>query len=423
MRAALINTGTELLLGDVQDAHLAFIAREIFPLGLRIEERRTVPDTDAIRRTLAELLPRCEILFVTGGLGPTGDDITREMVADVLGLELRQDPELLSSLRRRLQLRRIKWAAGIARQADVPAGAQVLSNENGSAPGFYLKANINPRTPSPHLFVLPGPPRELQPMFRKFVTPILRSIVPSPALEKRIYKIAGIGESVVEEAIGEKVLAIPGIELGYCARPGEVEVRILGEAQAIEQADGIVRSALGPSIFSTSEETLEEVVVKLLTNYNQTFASAESCTGGLIANRITNVPGASRVFVAGYVCYANQAKTDMLNIDPKLIETHGAVSEPVARALAEDARACARSDYALSTTGIAGPTGGSPEKPVGTVYIALASADSDMIVKKFFFPTDRETFKQLAAQTALDLLRRKILKSAARHSERSRVAS
>jgi nicotinamide-nucleotide amidase len=423
MRAALINTGTELLLGDVQDAHLAFIAREIFPSGLRIEERRTVPDTDAIRRTVAELFPRCEILFVTGGLGPTGDDITREMVADVLGLELRQDPELLSSLRRRLQLRGIKWAAGIARQADVPAGAQVLPNENGSAPGFYLRANINPRIPSPHVFVLPGPPRELQPMFRKFVTPILRSIVPSPALEKRIYKIAGIGESVVEEAIGEKVLAIPGIELGYCARPGEVEVRILGEAKAIEQADGIVRSAVGPSIFSTGEETLEEVIVKLLTNYNQTLASAESCTGGLIANRITNVPGASRVFVAGYVCYGNQAKTDMLNIDPKLIETHGAVSEPVARALAEDARACARSDYALSTTGIAGPTGGSPEKPVGTVYIALASADSDMIVKKFFFPTDRETFKQLAAQTALDLLRRRILNSTARYSERSRVTS
>ena len=423
MRAALINTGTELLLGDVQDAHLAFIAREIFPLGLRIEERRTVPDTDAIRRTLAELLPRCEILFVTGGLGPTGDDITREMVADVLGLELRQDPELLSSLRRRLQLRGIKWAAGIARQADVPAGAQVLSNENGSAPGFYLKANINPRIPSPYVFVLPGPPRELQPMFRKFVTPILRSIVPSPALEKRIYKIAGIGESVVEEAIGEKVLAIPGIELGYCARPGEVDVRIIGEAKAIEQAAEIIRSALGPSIFSTGEETLEEVVVKLLTNYNQTLASAESCTGGLIANRITNVPGASRVFLAGYVCYANQAKTDMLNIDPKLIETHGAVSEPVARALAEHARACARSHYAISTTGIAGPTGGSPEKPVGTVYIALASADSDMIVKKFFFPTDRETFKQLAAQTALDLLRRKILSNAARHSERSRGIS
>src|SRR6266403_487691 len=424
MRTILINIGTELLLGDVQDAHLAFIAREIFPLGLRIEERRTVPDTDAIRRTLAELLSICESLFVTGGLGPTTDDITREMVADVLGLELRQDPELLDSLQQRLQVRGIKWAAGIARQADVPAGAQVLPNENGSAPGFYLKANINPRIPSPHVFVLPGPPRELQPMFSKYVMPILRSIVPASALlERRHYRIAGVGESRVEQAIGARILAIPGIELGYCARPGEVEVRIIGKAKAIEKADAIIGAALGRFIFSTADEKLEEVIVKLLINRHQTLATAESCTGGLIANRITNVPGASKVFVAGYVCYANQAKADMLNVDPKLIEKHGAVSEPVARALAEDARACARSDYALSTTGIAGPTGGSPEKPVGTVYIALASADADMIVKKFFFPTDRETFKQLAAQTALDLLRRRILNSAARYSERSRVTS
>ena len=177
MRAVLINTGTELLLGDVQDAHLAFIAREIFPLGVRIEERRTVPDTEAIQRTLAELFPCCEILFLTGGLGPTSDDITREMVAEALGLELREDPQLLTSLQQRLQARGIKWTPGIARQADVPEGAQVLPNENGSAPGFYLKANINPRIPSPHLFVLPGPPRELQPMFMASVLPILHLIV------------------------------------------------------------------------------------------------------------------------------------------------------------------------------------------------------------------------------------------------------
>ena len=409
MRVALINTGTELLLGDVQDAHLAFIAHEIFPLGLRIEERRTVPDTDAIGRALAELFPSCEILFVTGGLGPTSDDITREAIADLLRLELRQDPELLESLRRRLQLRGIKWAEGIARQADVPAGAQVLPNENGSAPGFYLKANINPRISSPHVFVLPGPPRELQPMFRKYVMPILRSIVPSSAIEQRVYKIAGTGESSVEEAISEKVLAIPGIELGYCARPGEVDVRIIGNPDAIQQADAVIRSALGLSIFSTADDTLEEVVVRLLTKANQTLATAESCTGGLIANRITNVPGASSVFIAGYVCYANQAKIDMLDVDPKLLDEHGAVSDLVARVLAEHARVCAGSNYALATTGVAGPSGGSPEKPVGTVYVGLASAESETIVKKFFFPTDRETFKQLAAQSALDLLRRKIL--------------
>ncbi|PYK32601.1 MAG: hypothetical protein DME58_05285, partial [Verrucomicrobia bacterium] len=175
MRAIIINTGTELLLGDVQDAHLAFIAREILPLGLRIEERRTVPDTNVIRRTLTELFPRCEILFLTGGLGPTTDDITREMVTESLGLELRQDPQLLAWLQQRLQVLGIKCTSGIARQADVLAGAQVLPNENGSAPGFYLKANINPRVPSPHVFVLPGPPRELQPMFRKFAMPILKT--------------------------------------------------------------------------------------------------------------------------------------------------------------------------------------------------------------------------------------------------------
>lgn len=408
MRVALLNTGTELLLGDVQDAHLAFIAREIFPLGLRIEERRTVGDTEAIRATVGELLSRYDILFVTGGLGPTSDDITREMVADLLRLELEKSAKLLASLRQRLQVRGIKWTSRIARQADVPVGAEVLPNQNGSAPGLYLRANINPQIRSAHLFLLPGPSRELQPMFRAFVMPILHSIVPASAsIERRLYKIADMGESLVEEVIGERVLAVPGIELGYCARPGEVEVRIVGNPKAIEQADAIIRSTLGPSIFSAADEALEEVIVKLLAQRSQTLVVAESCTGGLLADRITNVPGASAVFLAGFVCYANQAKIDMLNVDPQLIEKHGAVSEQVARALAEHARACAGSDYALATTGVAGPTGGSSEKPVGTVHIALA-APGEAIAKKFFFPTDRETFKQIATQAALELLRRRL---------------
>jgi competence/damage-inducible protein CinA-like protein len=420
MRAMLINTGTELLLGDVQDAHLAFVAREILPLGLRIEERRTVPDSDVIRRTLIELFPHCEILFVTGGLGPTTDDITREMVAESLGLELYQDAELLAWLQQRLQIRGIKWTSGIARQADVLAGARVLPNENGSASGFYLKANINPRVPSPHVFVLPGPPRELQPMFMKFAMPILKSIIEVPLLvERRSYRIAGVGESLVENAIGEKVLAIPGIELGYCARPGEVEVRIIGDPKAIGAADAIIRRELGVRIFSDNDETLETVVVRLLKQRKETLASAESCTGGLIANKITNVSGASEVFLAGYVTYANSAKSDVLNVDSELIDKHGAVSEAVARAMAEGARRRAASTHGLATTGIAGPTGGSDEKPIGTVYIALASENSGTIVKKFRFPTDRETFKQLAAQAALDLLRRRLLKDTTGHSERS----
>jgi len=411
MRAMLINTGTELLLGDVQDAHLAFIAREILLLGLRIEERRTVPDSDVIRRTLTELFPHCEILFITGGLGPTTDDITREMVAESLGLELHQDPQLLAWLQKRLRVRGIKWSSGIARQADVLAGAQVLPNENGSASGFYLKANINPRVPSPHVFVLPGPPRELQPMFKKFAMPILKSIIGVPLpVERRSYKIAGVGESLVEKAIGEKVLAIPGIELGYCARPGEVEVRVIGDPNAIQAADEVIRRKLGISIFSDNDEALEAVVVGLLKQRKETLATAESCTGGLIANQITNVSGASEVFLVGYVTYANSVKSDLLNVDSKLIDKYGAVSEAVARAMAKGARTRAASTYGLATTGIAGPAGGSDEKPVGTVYIALASEDSETIARKFLFPTDRETFKQLAARTALDLLRRRLLK-------------
>src|SRR5215813_5586619 len=339
MRAVLVNTGTELLLGDVQDAHLAFIAREIFPLGLRIDERRTVPDSDAIRWTLAELLSRCDILFVTGGLGPTSDDITRERVADLLGLELRQSPELLASLQKRLRVRGLKWTPSIARQADVHVGAEVLPNQNGSAPGLYLRANINPKIQSPHLFLLPGPPRELQPMFQAYAMPILRSLVPASAVvQRRLYKIADRGESLIEEAIGERVLAVPGIELVYCVRPGEAEVRIVGKPEALEQANAIITSTLGSSIFSAADETLEEVVVKLLAQRHQTLAVAESCTGGLLANRITNVPGASQVFLAGYVCYSNQAKIDMLNVDPELIEKHGVVSDEVARAMADGAR-------------------------------------------------------------------------------------
>lgn len=410
MRSVLLNTGTELLLGDVQDRHLGFIAREIFPLGLRIAEQRTVLDGMAIGETLREVFPRADIVFVTGGLGPTTDDITREVVAKVLGLELRQDQEVLSAITQRLRNRRIRSTDRIPRQADVPVGAQVLPNENGTAPGLYLKANINPKIQSSHLFVLPGPPRELQPMFRESVLSILRGIVPpSLTVSRRSYRIAMTGESIVEKAIGEKILAIPGVELGYCARPGEVDVRIVGDKTSVDQAGAIIQRELGSSIFSANDERLEEVLVRLLSERRETIALAESCTGGLLANRLTNVPGASAVFLAAYVTYANNAKIDMLRVDPKLLEKHGAVSEPVVRAMAEGARQRAGSTYALATTGIAGPSGGSTEKPVGTVYVALASPDQETVVRKFFFPNDRETFKQMTAQAGFELLRQKLI--------------
>ena len=408
MRAVLLNTGTELLAGDVQDTHLAFIARKIFELGLRIEERRTVGDGAVIGQALKELFARGDVVFVTGGLGPTSDDITRDVTAELLHLKLEENAELLESLQQRLRVRGIKWVPSIARQAQVPAGAQILPNENGSAPGLYLKANINPDQQSPHIFLLPGPPRELQPMFEKSAVPILRAVVKAPPIERRFYKVAVMGESIIEEKIGNQILAIPGIELGYCARPGEVDVRMIGPRAALDQADKIVRDELGDVIFTSDDKTLEEILVKLLTDTKRTVATAESCTGGLLANRITNVAGASSVLLAGYVCYANEAKTDLLRVDPKLIEKHGAVSEEVARAMSEGARIRAKSTYAVATTGIAGPGGGSPEKPVGTVYVAVAD-NSDTKVRKLFFPSDRETFKQLVAQVAFEMLRRTLV--------------
>ena len=405
----MINTGTELLLGDVQDRHLAFIAREIFPLGLRIDEQRTVPDGTAIHDTLEELFSRADIIFVTGGLGPTTDDVTREIVSEFLGLALRRNENVLSTITDRLAKRGIKATDRIPRQAEVPAGAQVLANNNGTAPGLYLRENINPKIRSPHLFLLPGPPRELQPMFRDSVMSILRSIVSPSRLTRRLYKIAMTGESIIEEAVGEKLLAISGLELGYCARPGEVDLRIIGEAAVVERADAIIRSELGLSIFTTSDETLEETIVKLLSGRKETIALAESCTGGLLMHRLTNVPGASEVVLAGYVPYANEVKIDILGVDPELIEKDGAVSEPVARAMADGARARARSTYALATTGIAGPSGGSGEKPVGTVYVALSAEEERTTVRKYFFPNDRETFKQMTAQAAFELLRKRLI--------------
>jgi nicotinamide-nucleotide amidase len=410
MNSIIINTGTELLLGDVLNSHLSFIAREIFPLGLRVDQQLAVPDGPAIRSALADSSGQADIIFVTGGLGPTTDDITREITAEFLGLELRHDPTVMAAIASRAARRGFRLTDRTLRQAEVPQGAIVLPNENGSAPGLYLTANVAAAKKTPHLFLLPGPPRELQPMFKSSAMPILRKIVPpGSAIDRRTYRIAGMGESLVEEAIGERLLEIAGIELGYCARPGEVDLRIIGERPALDRAEAIITAGLGGSIFSSDGESLEDVVVRLLTDRRQTLAVAESCTGGFLAHRITNVPGASAVFLAGYVTYANEAKEGLLGVDPRLISAHGAVSEDVARAMAEGARRQANATFALATTGIAGPGGGTEEKPVGTVFVALAAEGATTQVGSFRFPDDRPTFKELTTQAALEMLRRLLL--------------
>lgn len=407
MIVEVLNTGSELLLGQVLNTHLKFMAEAMFPLGLRVERQVTVPDGVAIREALLETFGRADVVLITGGLGPTTDDITRDVVAEMLGLKLEHDEEIMRAIAARFARREMRMSPRVELQALRPREATVLANEFGTAPGLYLPANCGGK-PSPHFFLLPGPPRELHPMFREKALPILENIAPQSAFGMRIYRIGGLGESLVEERVGVALLAL-GIELGYCARPGEVDVRTIGAPELLDRAEAIIREELGEHIVSQDERSIEKVVVDLLIERGATVATAESCTGGHLADSLTNVPGASAVFMEGFVTYANEAKVRALGVDVALIAVHGAVSAEVATAMAEGARAKADVDFALATTGIAGPGGGTAEKPLGTVFVALAGKTIATQVKRFRFATDRETFKKLTVQTALDLLRRALL--------------
>lgn len=405
----VINTGTELLLGDVVNTHLSFIARAILPLGLRVARQFTVPDGPAIADALRTSFGEAQIVFVTGGLGPTTDDVTRETAAELLQLALRLDADVANTITSRLAARKIELTDRILRQAQVPQGAVALANEHGTAPGLYLAAKVALHGKSPHLFLLPGPPRELQPMFKTEVLQILERIAPpQEQIDVQTFRLAGIGESVIEKKVGPQILALNGVELGYCARPAEVDVRIIGPSSSVKEAARILGREFQSSIFTSTGESLESVVIRLLTTKRALLATAESCTGGLLAHRLTNVPGSSAAYTGGYITYGNELKSDSLGVAASLIATHGAVSKPVAIAMAEGARARAHTHFALATTGIAGPDGGTPDKPVGTVYVALARENAPTNVRRFFFPTDRETFKQMTTQFALEMLRQSL---------------
>jgi nicotinamide-nucleotide amidase len=303
-------------------------------------------------------------------------------------------------------------------QALVLEGSLVLPNAHGTAPGMAVEVRPNPFRADQQaswLVMLPGPPRELRPMFIEQVLPFIREkLPPAKGFFARTLKTSGLGESMVEEKIAEplKPLIEAGLEIGYCARTGEVDVRLAaGGVKAdsvVGEAEAVVRRLLGDHIFGEGDEQLEFVIVRLLTERKQTLALAESCTGGFIANRVTNVPGASSVLLAGIVTYSNEAKQKFLGVRTETLAEHGAVSEPVAREMAEGARRETGADYALSVTGIAGPGGGSPEKPVGTVFIALAAGRHTFVLNPLN-RYDRETFKYVTSQQALELLRRTLL--------------
>jgi nicotinamide-nucleotide amidase len=405
----VLNTGTELLLGSTLNTHLAYLGRTLFSSGLRISRQTTVPDGEMMKDAFSEAFCRCEILIVTGGLGPTTDDITRECLAELLELPLLPNHEVLESIQRRCARRGFAFQERMRRQAMVPEGAIVLPNDYGTAPGLYVAPRERGGAFTPHVFLLPGPPRELRPMFEAHVMPRLRDMQDlAQAPMSRVYRCVGIGESLVEARIGMRLIEIHGLEVGYCARPNEVDLRLIGATSLLDQVEPLVLEELGEFIFSSAEEELENVVVAALRERGMWLATAESCTGGLLANRVTNVPGASEVFSAGWVTYANEIKTAQLGVQADLLETVGAVSESVARQMAEGALLRSGADFALSTTGIAGPGGGTDEKPVGTVFLALAQKGRETTAWREFFPTDRATFKELVTQSALNALRKRL---------------
>jgi nicotinamide-nucleotide amidase len=406
----VINSGTELLLGEVINTHAAWIAKRVFPLGLRLSRQTTVPDGPAIRDAVCETFNRADIVFITGGLGPTTDDITREAVAEILGLKLVPNETVRDAIEARLAARGYKLLERMLRQTMVPEGAIVLPNKNGTAPGLYIPSLSTPSSASPHFFLLPGPPRELKPMFEESVMPVLCGLLGDlPEKECRIYRVVGLGESAVEEMIGLELSENKNLEVGYCARPNEVDFRLIGSKQLLDSIEPRILQTLGKNLVSAKGEGIEQWIIHRLASMERTISTAESCTGGLLASRLTDVPGSSKVFNRGFVTYSNESKVDLLGVSQSILSEHGAVSEPVARAMAEGSLIHAHSDFSLALTGVAGPDGGSPEKPVGTVFIAMAQASKPTHCQKYSFPVDRATFKQLATQAALDMLRRAIV--------------
>ena len=418
MVVELINTGTELMLGRVLNTHQQWLCRQLADLGYVVARQVAVPDTGSdIQQAVREALARADLIIATGGLGPTSDDLTRDLIAQLLDKPLHEDPAILSHLQHFFALRKRPMPERMRVQAQVPQDALVLHNPHGTAPGLAFEVRPNRFRAGGHgswLILLPGPTRELRPMFTDSVVRLLRRVLSlGSGFVCRNLRTTGIGESLVQEKIGGPLrrLVETGLDLGYCARPGQVDVRLAargGDApQRVAEAEATVRELLGPHLYGGEDDDLETVIVRLLTKRKETLAVAESCTGGCIANRLTNVPGASAVLLAGLVTYSNAAKQKFLGVRADTLARHGAVSEPVAREMAEGARQQTQSDYALSVTGIAGPSGGTPEKPVGTVFIGLAGPTGTAIERNLN-PYDRETFKQVTAQQALDLLRRTI---------------
>lgn len=399
------------MLGRVLNTHQQWLCRRLSDLGHVVTRQIAVADAGlAIQNAVRESLAHADLIIVTGGLGPTSDDITRELIAELLGKKSHCDEKILSGLKEFFASRNRPMPAKNAVQAMVPDGAIVLDNPNGTAPGLAMKIDGTAKW----LVMLPGPPRELRPMFDNAVAPLIAKEFPPEQFICRTLRSTGIGESRLAEMIEPHLQSLVprGLQIGYCARPGAVDVRLCARGSAakpvVQEAEIIVEKILRGNVFGFDDDEIETVVVRLLTQKKKTLALAESCTGGNIANKITNVPGASAVFFGGIVSYANSAKENFLGVRAETLAQHGAVSEAVAREMAEGAREKFNSDFAIAVTGIAGPDGGTAEKPAGTVFIALAG-NFETIAERKLNSYEREGFKQITAQQALEMLRLKLI--------------
>lgn len=410
--AEIIAVGSELLGSTRVDTNSLFLSQRLASVGIELRAKAVVGDDRALLTTLFALaLSRADLVVLTGGLGPTDDDVTREVVSGVLGREMTEDPDIVAAIERRFARRGMRMPDNNRRQAQVPRGATVLDNPNGTAPGLYI----------PHeekaVVLLPGPPRELQPMFDR----VIGDILSARASDERLYTatafVTGMSESHIEEIIqpiySQWYDADPAIQTTILAAPGQIELHLtLRSADAdagrrrIEEARAQLVDALGGAVFSTDGRLMEQVVGDLLKSRRLTIAAAESCTGGLLLSRLTDVPGSSSYVAGGVIAYDNDVKVSMLNVPRALLDAHGAVSEPVAVAMAEGVKERLGSRIGVGITGIAGPDGGTPQKPVGTVAVAVVAPDGKAHVRTFLFPGGRAMVKFQSTQAALDMVRR-----------------
>jgi nicotinamide-nucleotide amidase len=412
--AEIIAVGSEMLTPYRQDSNSLFLTGRLNDLGISVAFKTVVGDNgDHLTAVARTAIGRADIAIFMGGLGPTQDDLTRESVAAAVGISLKRDHAIVTALYKRFAERRIQMPGNNAQQADVLEGAELLPNHRGTAPGQWLETSV---AEQPKIVVLlPGPPHELHEMWDQQCMDRLRAKAPPAAIATRVLKVAMMGESAVDARTAPIYKKYPNVETTLLAGQGQVEFHLRAtaatkdEAQAeVDRLAGELEDELEDAVFSSAGESLEEIVSYYLQMRNAKLAVAESCTGGMIAERITSVPGSSRYFLGGAVVYSNDLKTLFADIPPLMIEAHGAVSKEVALALAENIREICNADIGVGVTGVAGPGGGTEEKPVGLVYVAVTNGHKQEVVQRRFFG-DRDRIRRWASQQALDLVRRMLM--------------